>query len=116
VKAYEASGSVYRAKAEAQASIATVDVKAAEVSINSTISQMQLFLKQAEILIERSRAIAQLKTAAAEAGGRIAAQLAAGAMAGVSVQAHLSASGNASKTYSGQEVVSESYTHHKDRP
>ena len=116
MKAYEASGSVYRAKAEAQASIATVDVKAAEVSINSTISQMQLFLKQAEILIERSRAIAQLKTAAAEAGGRIAAQLAAGAMAGVSVQAHLSASGNASKTYSGQEVVSESYTHHKDRP
>jgi len=115
VKAYEASGSVYRYKAEAQASIATVDVKAAEVSITATISQMQLFLKQAEILIERSRAIAQLKTAAAEAGGRIAAQLAAGAMAGVSVQAHISAQGSASKTYAGRESVDESYTH-KDRP
>jgi hypothetical protein len=111
VKAYEASGSVYRAKAEAQASIANVDVKAAEVSITATISQMQLFLKQAEILIERSRAIAQLRTAAAEAGGRIAAQLAAGAMAGVSVQAHISAQGSATKTYSGQEVVTEAYKH-----
>jgi len=113
VKAYEASGTVYRAKAEAQASIANVDVKAAEVSITATISQMQLFLKQAEILIERSRAIAQLKTTAAEAGGRIAAQLAAGAMAGVSVQAHISAGATASKTYTGTESVQETYPHEK---
>ena len=113
VKAYEASGTVYRAKAEAQASIANVDVKAAEVSITATISQMQLFLKQAEILIERSRAIAQLRTAAAEAGGRIAAQLAAGAMAGVSVQAHISAGATASKTYTGTESVQETYPHEK---
>jgi len=111
VKAYEASGVVYRSKAEAQASIANVDVKAAEVSITATISQMQLFLKQAEILIERSRAIAQLRAAAAEAGGKIAAQLAAGAMAGVSVQAHISATGQATKTYTGSESVQEIYPH-----
>lgn len=115
VKAYEASGIVYRSKVEAQASIANVDVKAAEVSINATIAQMQLFLKQSEILIERSRSMAQLRTAAAEAGGRIAAQLAAGAMAGVSVQAHISSGATASKTYSGSESVSESYPH-KARP
>jgi hypothetical protein len=111
VKAYEAAGSVYRAKAEAQASIAQVDVKAAEVNINATISQMQLFLKQAELYISRARDISQLRTAAAEAGGRIAAQLAAGALAGVSVQAHISAQSTASKSYSGQESLSENYSH-----
>jgi len=113
VKAYEASGSVYRYKAEAQASIANVDVKAAEVSINATISQMQLFLKQAEIVIERSRAIAQLRVSAAEAGGRIAAQLAAGAMAGVSVQAHISATGSANKSISGTDTIYNYYPHEK---
>jgi hypothetical protein len=109
IKGYEASGTIYRAKADAQAAIANVDVKAAEVVINQTISQMQLFLKQAEVIIERSRSMAQLRTAAAEAGGKIAAQLAAGAMAGVSVQAHISATGQVSKTYAGSESISESH-------
>ena len=110
VKAYEASGSVYRAKAEAQASIAGVDIKAAEVNINATISQMQLFLKQAEILIQRGRDIAQLRTAAAEAGGRIAAQIAAGMFAGVSVQAHISASASASKGFNASESLGETHS------
>ena len=111
VKAYEAAGSVYRAKAEAQTSIASVDVKAAEVAINATISQMQLFLKQAEIYIERSKAMSQIRVTAAEAGGRIAAQLAAGAMAGVSVQAHISAQTGVNKSYQGQESTQETWTH-----
>jgi hypothetical protein len=110
MKAYEASGTVYKAKADAQAAIAGIDVKAAEVQINSTIAQMQLFLKQAEIAIEQSRAMNQVRVAAAEAGGRIAATLAAGAMAGVSVQAHLNAQASATKTYQGQESVSETHS------
>ena len=111
IKAYEAAGSVFRAKAEAQASIAGVDIKAAEVNINATISQMQLFLKQAEIYIERSKAMSQIRVTAAEAGGRIAAQLAAGAMAGVSVQAHISAQTGVNKSYQGQESTQETWTH-----
>jgi hypothetical protein len=88
-----------------------VDVKVAEATINTALSQMQLFLKQAELRIHNADCRARLRTAAAEAGGRIAAALAAGALSGVSVQAHLSAAGNATKTYSGQEQLSESYNH-----
>ena len=107
IKGYTASGEVYKATADAQAAIANVDVKAADVAITATISQMQLFLKQAEIYLERAKAMAQIKVAAADAGGRIAAQLAAGAMAGISVQAHISAQSQASTSTSGQKSLQE---------
>ena len=115
IKKYEAGGSVYRAKAEAQSSIAMVDVKAFEASINSAIAQMNLYLKQAELQMGSIDAMARIRVAAADAGGRIAAQLAAGAMSGVYVQAHISAGASATKTYSGQEQLSESYPH-TERP
>jgi hypothetical protein len=111
VSLFSAEGDVYKAKAQAQAAIAEVDVKVAEATINVALNQMQLFLKQAELRIHNADAMARIRVAAAEAGGRIAAQLAAGALSGISVQAHISAAGNATKTYSGQEQLSESYTH-----
>jgi hypothetical protein len=107
IKGYTAAGEVYKATADAQAAIANVDVKAADVAITATISQMQLFLKQAEIYLERSRAMATIKVSASEAGGRIAAQLAAGAMAGISVQAHISTQAGVSESYAGQEQLQE---------
>jgi len=64
-------GSVYRAKADAQASIAAVDVKAAEATISTAIAQMQLFLKQAELNIKNQEVMAQLRVAAADAGGKL---------------------------------------------
>ena len=102
IKKYEASGSVYRAKADAQSSIAMVDVRGFEASINSAIAQMNLYLKEAELQMTSIDAMAKLRVSAADAGGRIAAQLAAGALSGISVQAHISATGQASKSYSGQ--------------
>ncbi len=109
IKAYQAEGSVYEAKAKAQASIAEVDVKAAEAQINVAIAQMQIFLKQAELHMHNAEAAARIRTAAAEAGGRIAAQLAAGALSGISVQAQLSAHGTATKSYQGSEQLSETH-------
>jgi len=111
LKAYDTSGNVYKAKADAQAAIAGVDIKAAEASINATIAQMQLFLKEAELQITQIDAQARIRVAAADAGGRITAQLAAGLFSGISVQAHLGAAASVGKSYSGQEAVSEHYPH-----
>ena len=116
VDLYKGQGDVYKARADAQAKIAEVDIKGAEATINVAIAQMQLFLKQAELRMHNAEAIAKVRVAAAEGGGRIAAQLAAGAMAGISVQAHLSASGNIGKSYSGQEALTESYRHTATAP
>jgi len=111
LKVYETGGNVFRAKADAQAAIGGVDIKAAEASINASIAQMQLFLKQAELQITHTDAQSRLRVAAAEAGGRITAQLAAGLFSGISVQAHLSAGAQIGKSYSGQEALSESHTY-----
>jgi len=111
LQVYETGGTVFKAKADAQAAIAGVDIKAAEASINASIAQMQLFLKQAELQVTHTDAQARLRVAAAEAGGRITAQLAAGLFSGISVQAHLGASASIGKSYSGQEAVSESHTY-----
>ena len=111
LKAYEASGVVFRAKADAQAAIANVDVKARESAIHALIAQMNLSLREAEVNIRAHHDSAQLKVAAAEGGARVAAQLAAGIFSGVSVQAHINASAGASKNYSGAEQVTESYPH-----
>lgn len=111
IKAYEGEGNVYRARADAQAAIAGVDIKAAEAEINMAIAQMQLFLKQTELNMKNSEVRAQLRVAAADAGGKIAAALASGIFSGVSVQAQISGSGSAQKQYSGQESLSESYPH-----
>ena len=116
VDLYRGEGDVYKARADAQAKIAEVDVKVAEATINVAIAQMQIYLKQIELRMHNAQAIAQIRVAAAEGGGRIAAQLAAGAMAGISVQAHLSASGQASKSYQGQESLSEQYRHTATAP
>jgi hypothetical protein len=111
LKAYESSGVVFRAKADAQAAIANVDVKARESAIHALIAQMNLSLREAEVNIRAHHDAAQLKVAAAEGGARVAAQLAAGIFSGVSVQAHINASAGASKNYSGAEQVTESYPH-----
>lgn len=111
IKVYEAGATVYRAKADAQASIAMVDVKAAEADINMAIAQMQMFLKQAELNMKDKEVMAQLRVAAADAGGKVAAALASGIFSGVSVQAHISGAASASKTYSGSEMESESHPH-----
>jgi hypothetical protein len=116
LKAYDTSGNVYKAKAEAQAAIAGVDIKAAEASINATIAQMQLFLKEAELQITQIDAQARIRVAAAEAGGRITAQLAAGLFSGISVQAHLSAGAQIGKSYTGHEGVTENYNFTKVSP
>ena len=101
LKVYEASGVVFRAKADSQAAIANVDVKAREAAIQALIAQMNLSLREAEVNIRAHHDAAQLKVAAAEGGARVAAQLAAGIFSGVSVQAHINASAGASKSYSG---------------
>ena len=111
LRAYEVQGNVYKAKADAQSSIAAVDIKSAEAQINTAIAQMQLWLKQAELNMKNNEVMAQLRLEAAKAGGSIAAHLASGVMAGVSVQAHIAGTGSASKSYSGSESVSESYPH-----
>ena len=111
LKVYEASGVVFRAKADSQAAIANVDVKARESAIQALIAQMNLSLREAEVNIRAHHDAAQLKVAAAEGGARVAAQLAAGIFSGVSVQAHISASAGASKSYQGSESVGESYPH-----
>lgn len=111
LKAYEVGGSVYRAKADAQAAIAGVDVRVAEARINTAVSQMQLFLKQAEINMRNREVMAGLRVEAQKAAGQIAAQLAAGMFAGVSVQAHISAGAQATKAYFGQEQSQESHPH-----
>jgi len=111
LKAYEVGGSVYRSKAEAQAAIAGVDVKVAESKINAAVSQMHLFLKQAEINMRNQEVMAGLRVEAQKAAGQIAAQLASGMFAGVSVQAHISAGATTSKGYQGQESSSESHPH-----
>jgi len=111
IKAYEGEASVYRSKADAQAAIASVDVKAAEAEINTAIAQMQLFLKQAELNMKDKEVMAQLRIAAAEAGGKIAAALSSGIFSGVSVQAHIGGTGQVSKSYSGQEQLSESHSY-----
>jgi hypothetical protein len=111
LKAYEVGGNVYRAKADAQAAIAGVDVKVAEANINTAVSKMQLFLKQAEVNMRDREVFASLHLEAQKAAGQIAAQLSAGIFAGVSVQAHISAGATASKSYSGQEQSTESHPH-----
>ncbi len=111
VSLYSAEGDVYKARAQAQAAIAEVDVKAAEAQINTAITQMQLFLKQAELHMHNAEAMARIRVAAAEGGGRIAAQLVAGAMSGVSVQAHLSAQSSAQKSYHSSESGSETHSY-----
>lgn len=111
VKVYDTAGGVYKAKADAQAAIAAVDIKAAEAEINAAISQMHLYLKQAELQMKSIDTAAQLKVQAAQGGAQVASQLAAGIFSAVSVQASLSASASAGKSYSGTESVSESYPH-----
>jgi hypothetical protein len=111
IKVYEGEGQVYKAKSDAQAAIANVDAKVQEAAIMAEINQMNLFLKQAEINIKSYEMAQQLRMEAAKGGAQVAAQLAAGIFSGVSVQAHLSASAQAGKHYSGQESVSESYPH-----
>ncbi len=111
VELYKGDAAVYEAKAKAQAAIAEVDVKAAEAQINVAIANMQLFVKQAELHMHNAEAVARIRVAAAEGGGRIAASLAAGALSGVSVQAHLSASGNAAKNYNASESASEGHSY-----
>ena len=109
LQAYQTQVEGYKAKAEAQAAIANVDVRAQEASINVAVQQAQLFLKQAEINIQSFAESAKLRVAAAEGGARVAAQITAGVFSGISVQAHLGAQGSAGKTYSGQEQLSESH-------
>ena len=111
LKAYEVGGNVYRAKAEAQAAIAGVDVRVAEAKINVAMNQMQLFLKQAEINMRDKEVMAGLRLEAQKAAGQISAQLAAGMFAGVSVQAHISAGATASKAYTGSEQSQETHPH-----
>ena len=109
VNRYKGEGEVYKAKAQAQAAIAEVDVKMAEAMINVALAQIQLYLKQAELKMTSAEVGAKLRVAAAEAGGRIAAALASGAFSGISVQAHLSASGSTAKNYNGSEQLSETH-------
>jgi hypothetical protein len=109
VDRYKGEGEVYKAKAQAQAAIAEVDVKMAEAMINVAIAQLQLYLKQAELKMTGAEVEAKLRVSAAEAGGRIAAALASGAFSGISVQAHLSASGSTQKNYTGSEQLSETH-------
>jgi hypothetical protein len=72
---------------------------------------MQLGLSAAEANIKAYQSAAALRVEAAKGGAMVAAQLSSGIFAGVSVQAHLSAGAQASKTYSGQESVQETYPH-----
>jgi len=109
VKVFEASGQVYRAKADAQAAIATVDVKAAEAEINMTVARAQISLKQIEMAMKNFEAMAQLRVAAADAGGRIAAAMASGIFSGVSIQAHISGGATVGKSYQGSEQLSETH-------
>jgi hypothetical protein len=88
-----------------------VDVKALESEINMVVAQSQLFLKQVELAMKNYEVSGHLKVAAAEAGGRISAALASGIFAGVSVQAHISGTGTATKSYIGSETESESHPH-----
>jgi len=111
LNAYKVGGEVFRAKADAQAAIAGVDIRSAEAQINTTVSKMHLFLKQVELNMRNNEVMAQLRLEAAKAGGQIAAQLASGMFAGISVQAHVSAGASASKSYSGSEQSSESHPH-----
>lgn len=116
IRIYEATVNAFRAKAEAQAAIAHVDIAAADAQIRTAVAQMEMYVREAEIMTKNAQIAAQLRVSAAEAGGRIAASIAAGMFAGISVQAHIGANAQIGKSYTGHETLSEEYRFDKTNP
>jgi len=115
-KIYSTDADIFKAKGDVQAALAGVDVKAFEVSMSTAISQLGVFLKQAEININAYQEAQKVKVQAATAGAQINAQIAAGLFSGISVQAHLQAGATVGKSYTASEGASEQHTYpHTER-
>ena len=108
-EAHQATVAAARAKAEAQTAAAQVGLKAAELQIEQSVRIAEAVRNTQEINIRAFLAAENLRVEAARGGAAVAAQMAAGAFAGVSVSAAIGAHGNASKSFSGQESLGESH-------
>jgi hypothetical protein len=106
---FSARTEAWKAKASVLTAQQDVEVKRIEAQLRTNVAYSEMQVKQYEAIISRALALAQLNLEKAKAMGGLYAQLAAGAMSALSVQAGLSAGSSSTASYTKSE--NHSYNH-----
>ena len=101
---YNAAIAGYRAQFENNVAYNDAVIKSLQTKVMAYGHLSELYVKAWEVMLKNYQTQLGLKTEAAKGGAAVAAQIAAGALAAVGAQVHLSGSGTASEQY--QETLS----------
>jgi hypothetical protein len=108
-KIYETVVEAYKARIELEAEKAKVDIAIFDAKVRQVLGRAQVLIAKAQALISQYIEQNKLRLAAMEEAGKIAATVAAGALTGISAQAHISSSdqfsASGSVSYQGTEYI-----------
>ena len=110
-EAYQANIMAQRASSEAQSAQAQAIIKSGEIKIQAVLQSAESTRRAQDANVKNLIAVQELRSKAILGAAQVAAQIASGAMAGVSVSAALHAQASASQSFSGGESITESHSY-----